>query len=118
MVSGPHTVEAAAHLCRCHPRDLCYVPLAAKREGPGKIRTVNDGTAGRAVRQTDEWIEVEGGRWLPKEFLKPAPPVRAIDMLTTSDVCHAFIKPMTTPAGWADEAQLPHAPQRPSLQHP
>ena len=45
LVSGPHTVEAAAHLCRCHPRDLCYVPLAAKREGPGKIRTVNDGTA-------------------------------------------------------------------------
>ena len=31
---------------------------------------------------------------------------------TTSDVCHAFIKPMTTPAGWADEATLTDAAQR------
>ena len=31
---------------------------------------------------------------------------------TTSDVCHAFIKPMTTPAGWTDEATLTDAAQR------
>eukprot|EP01045_Picozoa_sp_COSAG04_P012956 COSAG04_NODE_894_length_9593_cov_18.225932_3_plen_694_part_00 len=31
---------------------------------------------------------------------------------TTSDVCHTFIKPMTTPAGWADEATLTDAAQR------
>jgi tetratricopeptide (TPR) repeat protein len=30
----------------------------------------------------------------------------------TSDVCHAFIKPMTTPDGWADEATLTDAAKR------
>eukprot|EP01045_Picozoa_sp_COSAG04_P034962 COSAG04_NODE_7873_length_1053_cov_2.491614_1_plen_320_part_01 len=73
---------------------------------------VDDGTVVHAVRQTDEWIEVEAGSWLPKQFLKPAPPVRATETLTTSDVCHACIKPMTTPEGWTDEATLTDAAQR------
>ena len=31
---------------------------------------------------------------------------------TTSDVCHAHIKPLTTPAGWTDEAKLINAEKR------
>ena len=31
---------------------------------------------------------------------------------TAGDGCHAFIKPMTAPAGWADEATLTDAAQR------
>ena len=28
------------------------------------------------------------------------------DVTTTSDVCHALVKPATVPAGWVDEATL------------
>ena len=59
-----------------------------------------------AVSQTDDWIEVERGRWLPKRYLKPVRTVDPRDAITTSDVCHAHTKPATVPAGWADEAEL------------
>jgi hypothetical protein len=70
-----------------------------------------NGTRVTAVSQTDTWIQVEGGHWLPKQvygrqFLKPA---LAIDVdTTTSDLCHAFIKPATLPRGWVDEPELLH----------
>jgi hypothetical protein len=70
-----------------------------------------NGTRVTAVSQTDTWIQVERGHWLPKQvgcrqFLKPA---LAIDVdTTTSDLCHAFIKPATLPRGWVDEPELLH----------
>ena len=59
-----------------------------------------------AISQTPEWIEVEGGRWLPKKFLKPAMTTDPRQDVTTSDLCHAHIKPATVPRGWVDEPEL------------
>jgi hypothetical protein len=54
-----------------------------------------------AVSQTDDWIEVEGGRWLPKKLLKPAR-----RHLTTSDFIKAHIQPVTLPPGWLVEPEV------------
>eukprot|EP01046_Picozoa_sp_COSAG06_P060217 COSAG06_NODE_12733_length_1337_cov_1.192246_1_plen_316_part_01 len=65
--------------------------------------SVSNGTRVKAVQQTEDFIQVEDGRWLPLEQLKPA------TALTTSDFIKAHIQPATLPPGWIAEAEVTNA---------
>ena len=66
--------------------------------------SVSNGTRVEAVQQTVDFIQVEDGRWLPLEQLKPA--VRTV---TTSDFIKAHIQPVTLPPGWIVEPEVTSA---------
>lgn len=85
---------------------VAYRNSPAMEDCARSVRGPTDDTRVTAVSQTPEWIEVEGGRWLPKKFLRPAMTNDPREDVTTSDLCHAHIKPATVPRGWVDEPEL------------
>ena len=71
--------------------------------GRGGVAT---GKIVHALSETAEWIQVEGGLWLPKEYLKPAPPRCA---MTTSDLIKACIQPATVPPNFIVQPEVTNA---------
>eukprot|EP01046_Picozoa_sp_COSAG06_P004556 COSAG06_NODE_191_length_20709_cov_8.536778_9_plen_374_part_00 len=66
---------------------------------------LHNGTRVTAISETagygGRWIEVAGGRWLPKKYLKPV-----LRRMTTSDLIKAHIQPATVPPGWTVEPEV------------
>jgi tetratricopeptide (TPR) repeat protein len=72
-----------------------------------EVRGLDDGMRVSAVSDIGEWIEVEGGRWLPKECLKPV-----LRRVSTSDIIKASIQPATVPPGWTCVPEVTNAKYR------
>eukprot|EP01045_Picozoa_sp_COSAG04_P026939 COSAG04_NODE_3842_length_2482_cov_1.516995_4_plen_292_part_01 len=114
----PEDVESDDSEDRTHGGGESIVPAGMSRQlsGATSTATADAATAGGGAQSLPTAAEFcgpttgisLGGLLHMVELLGP----RLTAETTTSDVCHAFIKPMTTPAGWADEATLTDAAQR------